>query len=147
MALKKENVTHIKHSPNNELQSKINQETTFLVKSSTPYISAIKRIKKILEKFDKTTLPNKKYQRGDYKKVKYILVKGMGKAIEKTLSIGLNYKEDLKYKVDIITGTVEVYDEFQPKIDSEDEDEAESSIEKRRVSYVEIRIWLKRDAT
>lgn len=145
---KRINGKHIKHSPNTVPLLKIEHETTFLVKSSTPYISALKRIQKILAKFDKSVLPNKKYQNVEYKKVKYITVKGMGKAIENTLSIALKFQDELNYKVDILTGSVEVLDEFQIGTNGDDSDNDyndETLFKKRMVSYIETRIWLKRE--
>lgn len=145
---KRINGRHIKHSPNTVPLLKIENETTFLVKSSTPYISALKRIQKILAKFDKSVLPNKKYQNVDYKKVKYITVKGMGKAIENTLSIALKFQDELNYKVDILTGSIEVLDEFligPNGDDSDNEYNDENIFKKRMVSYIETRIWLKRE--
>lgn len=145
------NTNHIKHSPNIQLKTKIENETTFLVKSSTPFISAIKSINRKLEKFDKNALPSKRYQRGDYKKVKYLTIKGMGKSIEKTLSLGLTYQDKLHYKIDISTKTVEVLDEIKPKAselivdDSDDDDNVPSEYKTRRTSSVEIKIWLKRE--
>ncbi|CUM54548.1 uncharacterized protein AC631_02255 [Debaryomyces fabryi] len=145
---KRINGKHIKHSPNTLPLLKIEHETTFLVKSSTPYISAMKRIQKILAKFDKSVLPNKKYQNVDYKKVKYVTVKGMGKAIENTLSIALKFQDELNYKVDILTGSVEVLDEFQLASndgDSDNDYNDDKIYKKRMVSYIEARIWLKRE--
>lgn len=138
---------HIKHSPNTQIRLKIENETTFLVKSTTPYISALKRIQKILAKFDKSVLPNKKYQNMEYKKVNYITVKGMGKAIENTLSIALKFQDELNYKVDILTGSVDVLDEFNVNAgdDSDNDYNDDTIFKKRMVSYVESRIWLKRE--
>ena len=145
---KRINGRHIKHSPNTQPLLKIENETTFLVKSSTPYISALKRIQKLLAKFDKSVLPNKKYQNLEYKKVKYITVKGMGKAIENTLSIALKFQDELNYRVDVLTGSVEVLDEFQTQTNDDDSDNDyndDNVFKKRMVSYIETRIWLKRD--
>lgn len=138
---------HTKHSPNTQIRLKIENETTFLVKSTTPYISALKRIQKILAKFDKSVLPNKKYQNMEYKKVNYITVKGMGKAIENTLSIALKFQDELNYKVDILTGSVDVLDEFNVNAgdDSDNDYNDDTIFKKRMVSYVESRIWLKRE--
>lgn len=138
--------TIIKHSPNSKIGLKTEADTTFLVKSKTPYISAIKRIDKMLEKFDKASLDHKKYQRGEYKKVKYVVVKGMGRAIEKTTSIGLHYMTQKAYKVDIRTGTVEVLDEIKTALaySSKDDSDEESLFKKRNASFVEVRVWLKR---
>lgn len=131
----------VKHSPNTKLQLLVQRETTFLVRAKTPYIAAIKRIDKIFEKFDK----NPKFKRGEYKKVNYITVKGMGRAIDTTVSLGLHYKGK-HYKVETLTGTVEVLDEIvtELNLDTKDSD-TESLYRKRKASYVEIRIWLKRD--
>lgn len=145
---KRVNGKHIKHSPNTLPILKLEHETTFLVKSSTPYISALKRIQKILAKFDKSVLPNRKYQNVEYKKVKYVTVKGMGKAIENTLSIALKFQDERNYKVDILTGSVEVLDEFQVASNDDDSDNDyndDKIFKKRMVSYIEARIWLKRE--
>lgn len=136
--MKTSNGKHIKHSPNVSHQLMTERETNFLVKSKTPYISAVKKINKILNKYNgKST--NKKYQAGQYKKVKFVSIKGMGKAIEKTAALGLKYQQDGDYKVDIVTGSVEVLDELKP----EDSDEEDSTYSKRMVSYLEIKIWLR----
>ncbi|CCE72572.1 Piso0_000156 [Millerozyma farinosa CBS 7064] len=138
---------HIKHNPNTEQLSKVSNETTFLVKSSTPFVSALKKIQKILDKFDKSISRSKKYQGGEYKKIKYITVKGMGKCIDKTISLGLHFQEEKQHKVDILTGSIQVLDEFiLENSEEESDDNAEYSsnqiYKKRNVSYVEIRIWL-----
>ncbi|KAG7665150.1 uncharacterized protein J8A68_001206 [[Candida] subhashii] len=137
---------HLKHSPNLIPQTETQKASTFLVKSRTPYVSALKTITKQLEKFEKTS-NIKKFQNLQYKRVKYITVKGMGKSIEKTLSILLNFQE--RYKVDILTGSVEVLDEFEMEKkegeDVDDDEEGEKVYKKRMVSSVEGRIWLKRD--
>lgn len=138
----------IKHSPNTEIPNKIERETTFLVKSGTPYVSAIKRIDAILEKFDKSSVDHRKFQRGEYKKVKYIRVKGMGRAIDKTSSLALHYMANQGYKVDLYTGTVDVLDEVKSASaykSKDGESDEESVFQKRQASYVEARIWLKRD--
>ncbi|EGW30717.1 uncharacterized protein SPAPADRAFT_142779 [Spathaspora passalidarum NRRL Y-27907] len=124
---------HIKHTANIKPRTQTEQISTFLIKSQTPYVSAIKKISKQLSKFEHST-GVKKYSQ--YKQVSYITVKGMGKSIEKTLSVGLYFQE--RYNVDIHTGTVEVLDEFQ-------QDEDESVYKKRLVSSVELKIWLKKE--
>lgn len=139
----------IKHSPNTRIELKTDTDTTFLVKTNTPFISAVKRIDKILEKFDKTNVDHRKYQRGEYKKVKYISVKGMGRAIEKTTSLGLHFMTKKAYRVDIMTGTLEVLDEIRTVLNysSKDDSDEETLYKTRSASYVEARIWLKRDST
>lgn len=130
-------MNYIKHSANVEHKLQTQRETTFLVKSATPFISAIKKLDRILTKYGGKRI-NFKYQNGQYRNVKFVTVKGMGKAIEKTVSIGLHYKLQGDHKVDILTGSVEVLDELLPT----DEDD-ESTYKKRMVSYVEIRIWIR----
>ncbi|KAK6201520.1 Rpp20 subunit of nuclear RNase MRP and P-domain-containing protein [Scheffersomyces amazonensis] len=149
---------HIKHSPNVRIESAVERETTFLVKSSTPFVSAVKKIQRSLDKFDKSMISSNsrsrgktKYQNGEYKKVNYIVVKGMGKTIEKALSLALYFDEELHYQVDIITSTVKVLDEFREQVPEEakqefdDGDEFNDSVyRKRSVSSIEVRIWVKR---
>lgn len=145
---KKVSGKHIKHKPPSKRLLLVEKETTYLVKSRSPFISALKRIQKLLEKFDRSLLPNSKYQNGEFKKVKYVTVKGMGKAIEKTISLGLVFQDELAYKVDTLTGSLDVVDEFQTRLDEFDSDDdynTESVYQKRSVSYVEVRIWLKRN--
>lgn len=148
--LQRINGKHVRHSANINSQLVIEKETTFFVKSSTPFVSGLKRINKMLNKFNKTiTRHTNKYQGGEYKKVKYITVKGMGKSIENTLGIANKLQNDLHYKVDILTGTVEVLDEFEP-FEEQDHHKHKNSIDditfqKRKVSTIELRIWLKRE--
>lgn len=138
-SMKKPEKRLIKHSPNTQIVGVVQRETTFLVKLRTPFVSAIKQITKILQKFDKLRLNHRKYNNGEYKRVRYITVKGAGRAIEKAIAVGAKFAE-MDYKVDYLTGSVEVLDEF--KGDDSDDD---SEFAKRMVSYIEARIWLKRD--
>lgn len=112
--------THIKHSANRGILLQIDKETIFFVKSSTPFISAVKRVQKM----------NHRLEKGLMIKVKGIRIKGMGKAIEKTLAIG-NYFREREYKVEVFTGSEEVLDEFVGE---------ERRYEKRMVSLVELRL-------
>ena len=149
MGKKPSNVKYVKHRPPKQIWLRVEYLTTFQVKSTTPFISGIKKVQKLLQQFEKSSLSNRKYQQGDFKKVKYIKIKGMGKAIEKTLSLGLKFQDDMHYKVDIITGTIELLDEFQIE-DIDDtsvvtQKKDEVSFRKRNISCVEVRIWLKRE--
>ena len=149
---------HIKHSANLKPLTETQASSTFLIKSRTPYISSLKKITKTLDKFNKTKSNVKKYQNEQFKNVKYITVKGMNKTIEKVLSLALHF-QDKNYKVDILTGSVEVLDEFilpdattndnsdggdeDDDSDADDEDN-ERIYKKRMVSSIEARIWIKR---
>ncbi|KAG0683083.1 hypothetical protein C6P40_000466 [Pichia californica] len=140
----------IKHAP---LRPYIHTEldSTVYIKSNTPFISAIKRIEKLMKKFDE--IPNKKgemIRRGNMsKKTKYITVKGMGKSISKVLNIGLHFKYEEKFTIDIFTKTVGVLDEFVEEDDKKEEnkdnngeDEDDDLLRKRNVGAVEIRIYI-----
>ena len=91
----------------------------------------------------------------------------MGKCLEKTLKLALKFQE-LNYRVDIVTGSIEVIDEFE-KLENEEETKMDVDVDvdvdvgketmqeddvfddeeriycKRMVSTVEVRIWLNRD--
>lgn len=113
--VKRINGKHIKHSPQTKPLTETQFNSTFHVKSSTPFISAVKRINKQLAKFTKLQGTQRKFQNDQYKRVKYITVKGMGKTIEKTLKLAMHFQQ-LGYKVDIITGSVQVLDEFEKSV-------------------------------
>lgn len=147
---------HIKHSPNLAPFNETQNASNFLIKSSTPYVSAIKQITKKLNKFSKSKNSHtiNKFQNEQYKTIKYITVKGMGKTIEKVASIGTHFQKD--YKVDVLTGSTTVLDEFAPiesnqepdnenKSDDDDDGDDKTIYKKRTVSSIEIRIWIKRD--
>ncbi|KAG5418770.1 hypothetical protein I9W82_003488 [Candida metapsilosis] len=149
---------HIKHSPQTKRLTETQFNSTFLVKSSTPFISAIKRINKQLAKFTKQQAGGgtgqRKFQNEQYKKVKYLTAKGMGKSIEKTLKLAMHFQSQ-GYKVDILTGSVQVLDEFEKKVvvhsdgdddyEGVDREDLETEYKKRMVSSVEARIWLQRE--
>lgn len=133
----------VKHKPLRPYTQTESDHTVY-VKSKTPFISAVKRINKILSKYE--TIPNK---RGKYVSkgnvsgnIEYITVMGMGKSIEKTVNIGVYFKFDLDFKVDIITKSVGVLDEFRPNGD-DDGDDSDEILRKRNVGGVEVRIYLK----
>lgn len=137
----------VKHNPDTKLRSKTALDTTFLVKGSTPFVSAVKRIDRMLEKFDTNGTGYRKYLLGEYKKVRFLTIKGMGKAIDTVVSLGLHYKHKKQYKVDVKTGTVEVLDELKKPLEysTKESDDEESEFKKRRASYVDVKIWLKRN--
>lgn len=106
-------------------------KTTIYVKTSTPYISALKRIKKFLRDLPKSGST-------------YVVVLGMGKAIEKTLSLGCHFEQQLGKKVDVLTKSVELLDEVS--LDDEDGDsikdvDRETMLKKRTISGIELRIY------
>lgn len=109
-------------------------KTTIYVKSNTPYISALKRIKRFLRDLEKNG-------------ASHVVVLGMGRAIEKTLSLGCHFEQQLGKKVEVLTKTVELVDEVAAEsdesIESEDLRDAdrETTLKKRSVSGVELRVY------
>ncbi|OBA19374.1 hypothetical protein METBIDRAFT_33545 [Metschnikowia bicuspidata var. bicuspidata NRRL YB-4993] len=136
----------IRNSPNTRILLKTEIQTTIFVKSSTPYVSALKRVDRLLEKFDRLPTNYKQFQQGEYKKVRSLSVKAMGSAMEKAVSIGLHFKENMGYQVDFFTGTVEVVDELKTTEipNTRDDSEDETELRGRNVSCVQVTIWLKR---
>lgn len=142
----------IKHAP---LRPYVHTEldTTVYVKSSTPFMSAVKRIEKMMSKFEE--IPNKKgnlIRRGNVSlKCKFITVRGMGKSIDKVVNLGLHFKFEEKCTVDIFTKSVGVLDEFVGKetdkeekedVPGEEEGEDDSVLRKRNVGAIEVRIYI-----
>ncbi|QLQ81518.1 hypothetical protein HG537_0F02790 [Torulaspora globosa] len=117
--------------PSVKVLSRKQIKTTMYVKSNTPYISALKRIKKFLRDLD---------QNG----ASYVVVLGMGKAIEKTLSLGCHFEQQLGKKVEVLTKTVELVDEVVAECDETDDlrdIDRETCLKKRCVSGVELRVY------
>lgn len=135
--------THIRHGPSGPIPLETEAQSTFLVKSTTPYILAIKRITKMLAKFESSPSQHRRFHGGEYRKVQYIRVKSMGRAIPSALSIGIHFEHNHQYHTEYITGTTLVLDEFTSPNDSDDDS---SEMKKRLVSTLEIRIWLKKEA-
>lgn len=72
------------------------------------------------------------------------MVLGMGKAIEKTLSLGCHFEQQLGKKVDVLTKSVELLDEVS--VDDGDGDsikdvDRETVLKKRTISGIELRIY------
>lgn len=142
----------IKHAP---LRPYVHTEldTTVYVKSTTPFMSAVKRIEKMLYKFEE--IPNKRgelVRRGNASgKCKFITVRGMGKSIDKVVNLGLHFKYEEKCTVDIFTKSVGVLDEFvkneeemEPTKEEKEKEveEDESVLRKRNVGAIEVRIYI-----
>ncbi|BAO38438.1 ribonucleases P/MRP protein subunit POP7 [Kluyveromyces marxianus] len=110
-----------------------NIKTTIYVKSSSPYISIVKRTNKFLQELGK-------------RKKEYVTLLGMGKAIFKTLSVATHFSSLGDYKVDIFTKTLNVLDEVYAD-NGKDEDgndilseDREVRLSSRTISGVEVRI-------
>lgn len=109
---------HIKHSSSQFKYS--NLQTTVHIQRKTPFVSALKRVSKQLSQLS-AKQPN----------VSYITVLGMGAAIEKTMALGVHFQA--QGKVDVLTKTITVMDEFE-----EDDD---STFKKRVISGVELHVY------
>ncbi|CEP20751.1 unnamed protein product [Cyberlindnera jadinii] len=102
-----------------------NLQTTVRIQHKTPYISAIKRVDTMM-----------KALKGRQPKKSYITVLGMGATIEKTMNIGVHFQAQ-GCRVEVLTKSVEVLDEFLDQDDSDDE----SVLRKRSVSCVELKVY------
>ncbi|CDK29874.1 unnamed protein product [Kuraishia capsulata CBS 1993] len=85
------------------------------IRGDTPFTSAVKHVEKMLDK-----LSAKTGKRGveSFGNTKFITVIGMGKAIEKVLSLGVFLKAEKLYRVDVLTKSVGVLDEFRKETKS-----------------------------
>lgn len=72
--------------------------STFYVKRRTPYVSAIKRIARLVSQLSRHG-------------AKYVTVLGMGAAAEKTLAIGCHFQDSRGCRIEVLTKTVNVLDE------------------------------------
>ncbi|CAR25889.1 ZYRO0A10450p [Zygosaccharomyces rouxii] len=101
--------------------------STLYLKSKTPYVSALKRINKFLANVNRTGST-------------YVIVLGMGKAVEKALSLACHFQDQLQKRVEILTKSVDVMDELSND-DDDDPPDVDTELRKRTISGVEIRIY------
>ncbi|GAV51891.1 hypothetical protein ZYGR_0AF03620 [Zygosaccharomyces rouxii] len=101
--------------------------STIYLKSKTPYVSALKRINKFLTNVKRTGST-------------YVTVLGMGRAVEKALSLACHFQDHSQKRVEILTKSIDVMDELINQ-DDEDPSDADTELQKRTVSGVEIRIY------
>lgn len=117
----------IKQRPSRKASTQVEYDLTFLVKLTTPYVSAVKQIHAKLKRIHRKRATN-------YQLVKFFTVKGMGKAMA---TVALLLQEFGDRKVEVFTGTNEVVD----TVVAEDEG-ADDEYKLRKVSFIELRIWL-----
>ncbi|VEU24332.1 DEKNAAC105649 [Brettanomyces naardenensis] len=140
-----ENKCLVKHAPPRAYSQNEGSHVVY-IKSSTPYISALKRIERSLDGF--RPLPNRNGSpvAKSGSNIKYIVVKGMGKAIPKVVNLGIHFKYDKQLHVELYTKTIGVLDEFVPKDNENDDDDEEEEdddvLRKRNVGSVELHIML-----
>ncbi|KAM3162981.1 Ribonuclease P [Lachancea thermotolerans] len=124
--------------PSLKLLSHKQIKTTFYLKTQTPYVSALKRINKLMSQLQR---------HGS----EYVTVLGMGKASEKTLAVACYFQEEKGKKVEVLTQSVDVLDEIVKSdpvtedIDEQDDGtqdgDREVELQKRTISGVEVRIF------
>ncbi|KAH3668826.1 hypothetical protein OGAPHI_002581 [Ogataea philodendri] len=110
-------------------------KTVIHVKSSTPFMSAVKRIDKTFGYYDSKYTKKGKPIPNENKNVGYITVRGMGKTILKVMNLALYFEHEQNRKVEVFTKTLTVLDEL--KSTNKDKDDV---FQKRQVSCVELRI-------
>lgn len=111
---------HIRHAPVRKFKQD-DSNYSFYFKSSTPVVSAVKKIDKKLAKLT----GNKRY----------ISVFAMGRSINNACKLSVNYQER-SFRVDVLTGTTTLLDEFEVK-------DEENVLKKRSISHIELRVWKK----
>lgn len=117
-------VTHIKHPPP-RAASKKDAKTEIFLTPSTPIVSALKRVAKVMESLPKNA-----------PKAKFISVRGLGKAMDRAIIVAIRLQQKGK-TVSFHTGTVTVVDEYESAIDPT----SAPSLKSRKVSSIEIRVY------
>ena len=130
--------TIVKHAPI-KLVGKSSQDC-FYVSSKMAFVSALKKVTKLLK-------PSRKQP-----KRQYIRMMGMGKCVDKTISLGLRFQTE-GYKVEIFTGQTTLFDEIkvsqektEEKMEVDGDDESDSDDEEivkqqRVISTIEVRVY------
>ena len=132
---------NIIHKPTAKPVSYNDIHTKFYVNPNASFIATVKQIKKMLKNCEKKNLKD------------HISVVGMGRAVGKAISVSSHFSEN--HKTQVFTKTVTVLDEKitntkTEKIEEGDEDFendqelSASQLEKRSVSGIEIRIYIKK---
>ncbi|GMG44882.1 unnamed protein product [Ambrosiozyma monospora] len=158
-----QNKIHIKHAPPKPYSYTEGQHTIY-IKSQTPYMSALKKIEKMIkrtteDKFNKNGVSIKPKLKNS--KLKFITVKGMGKSMLKVLNLGLHFKGAGQLRVEVYTKTIGVLDEFKSvdskknateegnsgdananDEDSDEDGDEDDILKKRNVSSIELKIYV-----
>lgn len=123
--------TIIKHAPI-KLVGQSSQDC-FYVSSKMAFVSALKKVTKLLK-------PDRKQP-----KRKYIKMLGMGKCVDKTISLGLRFIQE-GYRVEVYTSQTTLFDEIkvesEEKMDLDESDSDEEVVKQVRViSTVEVKVF------
>ena len=121
------------HPPIPSPYANAGQTKVVYVSTHTPFISAVKRVRKLLEQAEKRRMGNTdlvndkgsdlqklqelsdKIESATKKKAEEIVMKGTSRAIEKVLSLGIYFQNQPECQVRIRTGTVGVVDDIVEK--------------------------------
>ena len=118
----------LKQSTHNEIK------TTIYVKSSTPFVSGLKRCKRFLASLEK---------RKQHPSQQCVTLLGMGKATEKTLALACYFQQEKGLRVEVRTKSIEVVDEVAEDEDDETVDprDRETLLKKREISGGEAKVY------
>lgn len=108
-----------KHAPPSAF-SHATSASLFKLKTSTPFVLAVKQISKLLAAIDSNTTKAKGRNRGrNISKQRSVVVVGLQRVLPRLLQIAV-YFEERNHKVEIRTTTVKTVDEFQKQRSSND---------------------------
>ena len=146
------------HPPISSPYANAGQQKVVYVSTHTPFISAVKRIRKLLEQAEKRRMGNTdlvnnkgsdlqklqelsdKIETAKKKSAEEILMKGTSRAIEKVLSLGLYFQNQPECQVRIRTGTVGAVDDIVDKESTSVSEEPQDAGEGARHELPESRI-------
>ncbi|CCE61202.1 hypothetical protein TPHA_0A01180 [Tetrapisispora phaffii CBS 4417] len=138
MADKQKRFRLVKRNPSIKGLSHQKIHSTVYIKSTTPYVSGVKRINKFLENLDKQAAI-------------YVTVLGMGRAVEKTLSMALYFENTKHKRVEVYTRTVDLLDEVIDESaeeststsdsDSDDDEHKVTTLKNRKITGIELRLY------
>ncbi|KAL8823678.1 MAG: hypothetical protein Q9191_005649 [Dirinaria sp. TL-2023a] len=126
------------------------------ISASTPFISAVKRVRKLLVEIEKRATRSSNatgtqnlegsvagaVAAGGGPRAEEVLLKGTNRAIEKVLQLALFFQGQGDVKVRIGTGSVGAVDDIEVEEDGADDEEVQET-RVRRVSVVEVGVSLK----
>lgn len=102
-------------------------KTEIYLTPSTPIVSALKHVTKLVEEVPLTA-----------PKTKYICVRGLGKAIDRAIIVAVRLQQQ-GHTVSFHSGTVTVVDEYESNMDPT----SAAYLQSRKVSSMEIRIHIR----
>lgn len=127
----------VKHQvPRRQAYSNRKVDTLLRMKSTTPFVSALKRIERMLANLEPMTNRKGHQATRPPNGVTHVTVEGMGRCISRLMDVCTQF-EGKGHRVELFTRSVEVLDEYQ---DVQDE-AAEDILRKRRVGCLVAHIY------